>query len=1080
MYDEHDKINGLVSIKLDYTERKKQIEQLTLFNQILENLSDPVHVLDVEGQLLFLNNAATEVFGIPFSDIDKYKAWQMSGCLPETEWFEFRDLLLNGGISQTQEVVIENSNRGQVFLEMTFLPMHLGDKHLIIVTSRNITARSLAQKALSESEERKASLIESMNDLVFVLDKDLRIIDYHNPFGQRLHVPPSVFMNKRYDEIGMPEHVTDVLRDTVMECLRTGQLAKAEYMLENDGQEYWSDLHTTLLKNQNGEVNGVTCVIRDISERVNAEKSLKNHLKLQEILLKISTVYINMGLDKVEDMINDSLREMAEFVSADRAYVFSYDFTNYTCSTTHEWVREGISAEMDNQQDIPLDYVPDWVQAHEKGEEYYVPDIFQMTDSGPYSLRGILEPQSIKSILTLPMLFNGKLYGFVGFDFCHEFHKYSEAEKNLLKVFAQMLMNVFERKSAEMMLTLQEQRYRNMISNINLGLIERDLNNNIVFVNQHFCDMIGYSYDELVGKDATIIMSTDETKEMFREKMKLRKLGISDTYQVMTHKKNGDELWWIVSGSPLFNDKNELKGATGVFFDFTKQKKLELELEKARITAETASKAKETFLANMSHEIRTPLNVITGMIRELSKENLNDRQMSYIRYSESAASHLLTIINDILDISKISEGELVLDNKEFNLKTAINDVKSMFVSRAEKKQLKFNVTVQEEICPNVIGDAVRLRQVLINLLANSIKFTESGYINLSVSLRAKDDKKQSLLFEVEDSGIGMSDEYMKKLFNKFSQEQDDATRPYEGTGLGISITKELVHLMGGDIKVISIKGEGTTFSFEVTMPYVDSAVYIKKEIGSYAKCFNGVNILLVEDNELNRFIACQSLKYTGALITEAENGLEAIMELKRKRFDIVIMDVQMPEMDGVAATQCIRNELKVKTPILAMTANMFKEDIDLYLSVGMNDYVIKPYDEIDLFDKIKRLLHNDTLYPEIDFDPVPLYNTKELESISRGDDQFVKKMLQIFMHQSSKAIIEFNHHLQCNQVDEIRKLAHKIKPGIDNLDITLLREKIRALEKWDGNRDVKDLKAQVKEVVDILQTVIEKMKEDLL
>ena len=356
----------------------------------------------------------------------------------------------------------------------------------------------------------------------------------------------------------------------------------------------------------------------------------------------------------------------------------------------------------------------------------------------------------------------------------------------------------------------------------------------------------------------------------------------------------------------------------------------------------------------MSHEIRTPLNVIIGMIRLIEKECLDDALQNYVFQSKSAATHLLSILNDILDMSKIEFGQMKLYEAPFDFSTLLNSIDSIFKPSAEEKELSFTIERGESIYPYMFGDEVRLRQVIINLLGNAIKFTEKGFVKLYIDLLHSDGQKQQLRFRVVDTGVGMSQEFIGKIFEKFSQELNTANRKFEGTGLGMTISRDLLKLMGSELKISSEKQLGTVVEFVVTM--TKSFDWVDQEVSLEDKSISivGARILMAEDNKINRLIAGKSLELLGCEVIEVENGLQAIEKLRKDRFDLILMDIQMPEMDGVEATLIIRNELNIDTPIIALTANAFKHDIDNYFSIGMNDFIIKPFEEEEFVTKITK------------------------------------------------------------------------------------------------------------------------------
>ena len=507
-------------------------------------------------------------------------------------------------------------------------------------------------------------------------------------------------------------------------------------------------------------------------------------------------------------------------------------------------------------------------------------------------------------------------------------------------------------KSKNLQLSLQEEKFRNIIENMNLGILEVDNNDVIQYANNSFSQISGYSLDDLKGQYAHKLLTKKTDEKVIREIIKERNKGESGNFEVTIFTKCGEERIWFISGAPHYNDKGEIIGSIGVHLDITEQKNLEKALEKAKDKAEEASRTKELFLANMSHEIRTPLNIILGMTRLIKKETLNDRLNEYVNHSQYAANHLLSIINDILDMSKIEFGEMKIQLNQFNLHSLSNALESIFTPNAEEKGLMFLYSISDEIYENLLGDDLRIRQVLINLIGNALKFTEKGFVSLNIRLISENLDSQKILFEINDSGIGMSEDFVNHIFDKFSQEANKANRKYAGTGLGMTICRDLLSLMESELKIESKKGEGTKISFELEFKKLCTSISEKEYVNEIFKNVTGKKVLLVEDNKINRLIAGKSLEIIGCIYKEAVNGLEALELLKNETFDLILMDIQMPEMDGVEATKNIRNELKITIPIIALTANVFKQDIDSYLAVGMNDFIIKPFEEENFFEKI--------------------------------------------------------------------------------------------------------------------------------
>ncbi|MBO9199587.1 MULTISPECIES: PAS domain S-box protein [Niastella] len=609
--------------------------------------------------------------------------------------------------------------------------------------------------------------------------------------------------------------------------------------------------------------------------------------------------------------------------------------------------------------------------------------------------------------------------------------------------------DITERKRSEIKLKRQEEKYRSIIANMNLGLIEVDLDENIRYVNQSFCLLCGYEEYELIGKNASDLFVKEENKEMIRNKNSSRLLGLSDAYEMNVNTKNSDANWWLVSGAPLYNDKQQLIGSIGIHLDITEQKMLQRQLEEAKKIAEKSVHAKDLFLANMSHEIRTPMNAILGMSKQLQKTILNQQQQSFLEIIGTAAENLLVIINDILDFSKLEAGKVTLEEIGFNMHDLVTNTSRVLKLKAEEKGLQFKVSVAPEVDKVLKGDPYRINQVLMNLLSNSIKFTKRGNVTLQCLLNNNHLYSQELVIVISDTGKGMDEGYLKNLFNKFSQEDESIARSYGGTGLGMSIVKQLVELMNGTIEVQSRKGEGTIVTILLEFAKgVENDLPKKDNSHVEAHILADKKILLVEDNEMNRVVAETILNQYGAAISEAVNGMEALEALRNNHFDIVLMDIQMPVMDGLEATHHIRQDLASNIPIIALTANAVKGEMEKCIQAGMNDYLSKPFEEEDLVRLIAKWLGRETHFGPVKItaiDETPLYDLCKLKQITRGDKKFILKMLQLFISETTIGIKNMETAFEQKDIKQVQFLAHRMKSSLNNLNISsaaTLAEKI--------------------------------------
>ncbi len=656
-------------------------------------------------------------------------------------------------------------------------------------------------------------------------------------------------------------------------------------------------------------------------------------------------------------------------------------------------------------------------------------------------------------------------------------------DKNEIEIIIGYGTDITSRIEAEEAVRKSEEKYRSLIENMNLGMVEIDAEGIILDVNHSFCNMSGYEADELKGKSAAGLLTQGQSKTQFNEQFKSREKGISDAYNIAVKNKRGEMKWWHVSAAPLADNNEKVQGSISVQLDITQQKLLEQRLREAKQEAEQSALAKEAFLANISHEIRTPMNAIMGLGKLLNKTPLNDQQELYLNAIQTASENLLVIINDVLDFSKIEAGKISFEHIGFNLDEMARHALYVLRHKAEEKGIEMFYTSDAALPPVLLGDPYRINQVLLNMLSNALKFTEKGSVELRASMRSEKDGLNNICIQIIDTGIGMSPEFMSHLFEKFTQEDDSVTRKFGGTGLGMSISKQLVELMGGYLEVTSEKEKGTIISVFLPLPAgVEADIPQKEEVVIETNGLRQKRILLVEDNEMNRLVATTMLEQYGALITEAENGKAALEILDRQSFDAILMDVQMPMMDGLEATMRIREKLGNAIPIIALTANAMHGEQEKCFEAGMNDYIPKPFEEEQILQVIAKWLEQDiTLVKRPNkHSKLPLYDLAKLRALSRGNEAFIERMLQLFVRDIPESVTKMEAAFHQGDLMTVKALAHRIKPSIQNMGISLLKDDLPEIEliAATGNHDNR-LEPMIEKLRKVTTQVVAQVREVL-
>jgi PAS domain S-box-containing protein len=636
----------------------------------------------------------------------------------------------------------------------------------------------------------------------------------------------------------------------------------------------------------------------------------------------------------------------------------------------------------------------------------------------------------------------------------------------------------------EVALVQNQERLQSILDNATSLIYIKDLDGKYLLVNRQFKEVLNVSESEIIGKtdfDFADEKQAQYFKETDEQVIKTCKpVELEEIIEV-----DDQKLSLLITKFPLVNAQNKVYGISGIATDISERVQQLEELKQAKKIAEEAKNLQEQFLANMSHEIRTPMNGIQGMTDLLLDTSLTENQYDFAKTIKTSADNLVVIINDILDFSKIKAGKLTIEKIEFNLKEIVENISAVFSHRVKEKSLDFSIVVDENIPSTLTGDPYRLNQILVNLVGNAIKFTHTGSVKIDILTGEKKEDEIVLNFAVTDTGIGIKNDKINEIFESFTQASVETSRKYGGSGLGLAITKQLLEMQNGTISVESVENKGTTFRFSIPFGYSKAnhkLSFKRKKIKDYHGFLEGKKFLVAEDNKVNQKVIENVLKKAGAEADIANNGLEAVGFLKQEnQYDIIIMDLQMPEMDGYAATKYIRNVMNISVPIIAMTASALKGEKSKCLEIGMNDYLTKPFEFASFYEHISKLL-NETKEAEIEADAVDeqkseLFDLTMLEELD--DNEYLSQMIEIFLNTTPEELTEMKKQMRLNEFESIQRSAHKLKSSVGLMKAGKLFNALVKIEEAAKTQNKNELVVLIPQAVDAFHELEDPLKENL-
>jgi PAS domain S-box-containing protein len=793
-------------------------------------------------------------------------------------------------------------------------------------------------KKLQKDKKDLDNLFDTIEDFLFILDESANIIHTNPIVNKRLGYAPDELLTKSVLLVHEEKRRTEAER-IVLDML-AGKKTSCDVPLQGkDGSLIPVD--TRVIKGTWQGAPAIIGISRDISLQLKAEQKLVYQSDLQSVLIRIASDYINVSPENIESAINESLADLGRFVNADRSYIFEYEWSKNVCNNTYEWCETDIEPQIEALQEIPLDMIPWWTDSHRNGRTMYIPDVFALEkDDG---VRQILEPQDVKSLMTIPMMKKGVCTGFIGFDSVKKHHIYSEKEEILLTVFSEMIVNVKQRARLEENLIEEKQR------------------------------------------------------------------------------------------------------------------------------AEMANKTKSEFLANMSHEIRTPMNAILGFSEALYHKLDTDEYKKMAQSVLNSGNLLLTLLNDILDLSKIESDKIEIVLHPVDIKNIVEEIKLLFLEKASKRGVVLSVEVDESVPAMLILDEVRIKQILFNLVGNATKFTHKGYIKNKLEYIPGEGDTGTLIVEVKDTGIGIAEDQQEVVFEAFRQQYGQSNRTYGGVGLGLAITKRLTEKMGGTISLESEKSVGSLF--KLTLPGIKTAEeqsYDKrKEVGHEEIRFDDAAILVVDDVVSNIEAVEVILNGTGLHVYTALDEEEALQLIENVNIDLILLDIRMPGMDGHDLVRRIKSSPgHSKIPLIGLTAsNSNNQEIPEHF----DGFLLKPVLRTALTSELSKFLDHRKIQTQPQTDPNSIY---KLEGVEERIKLYLPEILELLKGSLMSQWVLLKDSLV---LFEIEAFGYQLKDISEKYQFNYLGNYARQLL---SDTEMLDLEA-IQHHMSMYPTIIQSIKEQI-
>lgn len=835
--------------------------------------------------------------------------------------------------------------------------------------------RAVLEERLTH-DQLLAMVASRANAIVMISDRDDQIEWVNDEFTRILGYTAAEVIGKKPDFLRGPETDRQTIARIQNKKLLGGAFHDEILNYKKNGEAVWLQMHVTPLPNDAGEIDHYVAIQEDITESKKTSEALRNsreQLRAAQLQAKIGSWEWYVGNDYMscsEEMCRTLGITWAEQipVSHVRSHIHPDD---------QQVVRRSIDDAIRRQQPFELDCR---MAVQGQTKYIYLTGQARIGDDGKTS----------------------KLFG--------------------------TIQDITERKRIEEEMRVAEKQYRSLFEYSQHMICMHDLEGVILSINPSGAHTLGYEPEELIGRRIQNLVP-ERYKDEFEAYMHdIRKHGTHSGLMRMIL-RNGEETIWMYSNIRLTDPEgNPFVLSSNV--EITGRYMMEKELRGAKKLAEEALIAKDRFVANISHELRTPMNAIGGFTELLKRTKLTEEQDEYTDAIGMATENLTAMINDILDVAKIEAGKIEFERRVFNVRDVMRKTHILLSPKADQSAINFTWTCEENVPAFVVSDDLRLTQILVNLVGNAVKFTSKGFVSFGCEVREETERQITLLFWIEDSGIGIPKEKLDTIFDPFTQVSGASNRKYGGTGLGLTIVKDLAELQGGRVHVQSAEGIGSRFEVILPVEKIDPAMVQQVDTALKPLDHPGeIHVLLVEDHALNQQLAMRLIKDFGFTVSLATNGRNAIEVLKEEKFDVILMDLQMPEMDGYDTTQYVREKMFITTPIIALTAHSSSGEREKCMALGMNDYMTKPYRSKDLYYKIVRAISttpDDVKPPEEE----EQHYATPLKALASGDADFEREMLEMMLKSFPEDFERLERAALTGDVPTVKTVAHRMKSSV--------------------------------------------------